>query len=261
VTAGAWVVVPTYDERENLEPLVTAVLDSLGGDVHVLVVDDDSPDGTGALADRLADRDPRVRVLHRRCKEGIGPAYKAGMHAAIRAGASAVVQMDCDFSHDPAAIPSLLGRLDAGADLVLGARYVPGGGTENWPLRRRIISRGGTLTARLALGLPYGDLTGGFKAWRPDLLRRINLDAVEASGYGFQVETTWRAHCLGARIEQVPIIFRDRSAGQSKMTGGIVVEALAMLVRLRRSGSPQDMLPTVWPEEAARHRPTTEVGS
>jgi dolichol-phosphate mannosyltransferase len=229
---ATWVVVPTYNEIENLEALVWSLF-LHAPHVRVLVVDDNSPDGTGELADRLAADDGRVSVLHRSGKEGLGVAYRAGMRHAMERGAEIVVQMDCDFSHHPSAVPSLLDAIAAGADLVLGTRYIPGGGTENWSIKRRLISRLGTLTARSVLLLPYHDLTGGFKAWRAALLRGIDIESVEASGYGFQIETTWRAHKRGAHIVEVPIVFRERTQGVSKMNGGIVGEALLMLLRLR----------------------------
>ncbi len=230
---GVCVVLPTYNERENLEPMVAAVLDALP-EARLLVVDDSSPDGTGALADTLAAAQPRVAVLHRPAKEGLGVAYRDGFRWALdHEDVRAVVQMDADFSHDPRDLPRLLAPLMADADLVLGTRYIAGGGTVGWPLHRRLISRAGTLFARTVLLLPYHDLTGGFKAWRRELLDAIRLREANASGYGFQVETTWWAHRRGARIRQIPIIFRERAAGRSKMTGAIVREALLLVIRLR----------------------------
>jgi len=228
-----WVVLPTYNEIDNLEPMVAAILASLP-QARLLIVDDASPDGTGRRADLLAGADERVEVLHREAKEGLGAAYRAGFRRVLeRPEARAVVQMDADFSHDPADLPRLLASLMSGADLVLGTRYVPGGGTVGWPWYRKLISRGGTTFARTILLLPYRDLTGGFKAWRRELLEAIRLRDVGASGYGFQVETTWWAHRRGARIVQVPIVFRERIAGDSKMTGGIVREALLRVLALR----------------------------
>lgn len=230
---GVCVVLPTYNERENLEPIVRAILTALP-ETQLLVVDDGSPDGTGELADRLADGEPRVSVLHRAGKEGLGAAYRDGFRRALdREDVQAIVQMDADFSHDPAALPRLLQPLMDDADLVLGTRYMRGGQTVGWPLHRQLISRAGTLFARTVLLLPYRDLTGGFKAWRRAMLEEIRLREADASGYGFQIETTWWAHRRGARIRQVPIVFRERVAGSSKMSGGIVAEALGLVVRLR----------------------------
>ncbi len=233
VGRGVWVVLPTYNERENLAPILHAILEALPR-ASVLVVDDSSPDGTGELADTLAAAEPRVSVLHRASKEGLGVAYRDGFRWALdRPETRAVVQMDADFSHDPTQLPRLLAPLMRNADLVLGTRYMRGGGTIGWPLRRRLISQAGTLFARTVLLLPYRDLTGGFKAWRRELLESIRLRETNTSGYGFQIETTWWAHRRGAKIVQMPITFRERVAGYSKMTGGIVREALLLVVRLR----------------------------
>lgn len=230
---GVWVVLPTYNERENIEAMVTAILGQLP-EASVLVVDDRSPDGTGELADTMAAREPRVSVLHRPGKQGLGVAYADGFRWVLeRPGTQAVVQMDSDFSHDPADLPRLLAALMGGADLALGTRYMPGGGTVNWPWHRRLVSMGGTLFARTVLLLPYRDLTGGFKAWRSELLDAIRLREISASGYGFQIETTWWAHRRHARIVQVSIVFRERTRGASKMTGGIAREALLLVLRLR----------------------------
>jgi dolichol-phosphate mannosyltransferase len=230
---GVWVVLPTYNERENLEPIAAAILRALP-EASLLVVDDASPDGTGVIADTLAAGEPRVSVLHRPAKQGLGVAYRDGFRWVLeRPETAAVVQMDADFSHAPADLPRLLAPLMHDADLVLGTRYIRGGGTVGWPLHRRIISRAGTLFARTVLLLPYRDLTGGFKAWRRELLESIRLREASASGYGFQVETTWWAHRRGARIVQVPIVFRERVAGRSKMSGSIVREALWLVLRLR----------------------------
>ncbi|HET7685918.1 MAG TPA: polyprenol monophosphomannose synthase [Candidatus Limnocylindria bacterium] len=230
---GVWVVVPTYDERDNLEPIAAAVLEALP-QAHLLIVDDASPDGTGALADALAAREERVAVLHRPGKEGLGAAYRDAFRWVLdQPDVHAVVQMDADFSHDPRDLPRLLEPLMRDADLVLGTRYMRGGGTVGWSRRRELISRGGTTFARLVLLLPYRDLTGGFKAWRRDVLEGIRLRDAHASGYGFQIETTWWAHRRGARIVQVPITFRERIAGTSKMRGAIVAEAMLMVLRLR----------------------------
>ena len=230
---GVWVVLPTYNERENIEGIAAAILAALP-EGSLLIVDDASPDGTGELADTIAAREERVSVLHRLAKEGLGVAYRDAFRWVLeRPDARAVVQMDADFSHDPAALPKLLAPLMRDADLVLGTRYMDGGGTVGWPWQRKMISRGGTLFARTVLLLPYRDLTGGFKAWRRELLDAIRLRETSGSGYGFQVETTWWAHRRGARIVQVPIIFRERVAGASKMTGNIVREALILVLRLR----------------------------
>ena len=228
-------VLPTYNERENVEGIAVAILAAVP-QARLLIVDDASPDGTGALADALAQRDERVSVLHRPGKQGLGVAYRDGFRWVLeRTDTAAVVQMDADFSHAPTDVPRLLAPLMDDADLALGTRYIRGGGTVGWPLHRRLISRAGTLFARTVLLLPYRDLTGGFKAWRRELLESIRLREASASGYGFQVETTWWAHRRGARIVQVPIIFRERVAGRSKMTGSIVREALLLVVRLRLS--------------------------
>ena len=236
---GVFVVLPTYNEIDNLEPMSDAILEALP-EARLLIVDDSSPDGTGKLADTIAARQPRVAVLHRPGKEGLGVAYRQGFRWALdQPDVRAVVQMDADFSHDPRDLPRLLRPLMEDADLVLGTRYIEGGGTVGWPLRRRLISRAGTLFAGTVLLLPYRDLTGGFKAWRSELLEAIRLREANASGYGFQIETTWWAHRRGARIEQVPITFRERVAGQSKMTGSIVREALMVVMRLR-SGAIRD---------------------
>ena len=230
---GVWVVLPTYEERENLEPMVTAILAALP-EASLLVVDDASPDGTGKLADTIAAREPRVSVLHRAGKEGLGVAYRDGFRWVLeRADTRAVVQMDADFSHDPATLPRVLAPLMGNADLVLGTRYMAGGSTVGWPWYRKLISRGGTVFARTVLLLPYRDLTGGFKAWRRELIDAIRLRETAGSGYGFQIETTWWAHRRGATIVQVPITFRERVAGTSKMSGGIVREAMLLVLRLR----------------------------
>ena len=230
---GVVVVVPTYNERENLRPIAAAILESLP-EAILLLVDDNSPDGTGALADALASGEPRLHVLHRPAKQGLGVAYRDGFRWALdRADTRAVVQMDADFSHDPRDLPRLLAPLMSGSDLVLGTRYMRGGGTVGWPMRRKLISRAGTGFARTMLLLPYRDLTGGFKAWRRELLEAIRLRESDASGYGFQIETTWWAHRRRAGVAQIPIVFRERVAGSSKMSGGIVSEALWLVMRLR----------------------------
>jgi dolichol-phosphate mannosyltransferase len=230
-----WVIVPTYNERENLEPLLAAVraeLDRLGADHTILVVDDSSPDGTGELADHLAADDPHIEVLHRPHKGGLGPAYIAGFRRALDAGAQLIVEMDADFSHDPAYLPRMLDAAGE-ADLVLGSRYVDGGGILNWGGVRRVVSRGGSWYARMVLGIPVNDLTGGFKCFRREVLEAIDLDRVRSQGYAFQVELTYRALGLGFRVVEVPIVFTERRVGQSKMTGRIVLEAAWMVPLLR----------------------------
>ena len=230
----AMVCVPTYNERDNVEPLVRAlggVLD-LARD-RVLVIDDNSPDGTGEIADRLAAELPWVSVLHRERKEGIGAAYLAGFALALAAGAELVLEVDCDFSHDPADVPRLIAACASGADLALGSRWVEGGGTENWGLGRRIVSRGGSLYARLVLGVRIRDLTGGFKCFRREVLEGIDLDAITTRGYGFQIEGTYRALRAGFRVAELPITFVDRRVGESKMTSGIVLEAMRQVPLLR----------------------------
>jgi dolichol-phosphate mannosyltransferase len=230
---GVWVVLPTYDEAANIGPITSAIVEALPG-VTVLVVDDDSPDGTGRLADDLAAADPRIRVRHRAGKQGLGRAYLDGFRVALDGGASVVVQMDADFSHDPATLPALVAPvIEDRADLVIGSRYAPGGGVVDWGLGRRLISRGGSLFARTVLHLGPHDLTGGFKAWRGSTLAAVPFDGVHAGGYVFQIEMTFRASRSGARLVEVPITFRDRRVGQSKMSRRIVVEALVVVVQLR----------------------------
>jgi dolichol-phosphate mannosyltransferase len=228
----AWVILPTYNEAENLERIVAAVLGQLPSNGRVLVVDDNSPDGTGEIADRLAADNDRIRVLHRARKEGLGPAYLAGFHVALDAGAERIVEMDADFSHDPAYLPKLIGAADH-FDLVIGSRYVPGGGVTDWGPLRRFISRGGSIYARVALGLPIRDLTGGFKCFRREVLEAINIDTIEARGYAFQVETTYRAIRAGFRVAEIPIVFRDRADGTSKMSRSIVAEAIWRVPAMR----------------------------
>ena len=226
---------PTYNERENIEAMIDALGDVLDTDRdRVLVIDDGSPDGTGEIADRLAAEHAWVSVLHRETKEGIGPAYVAGFRRALSEDAELVLEMDCDFSHNPADVPRLIAATDD-ADLVLGSRYAPGGGTANWGLARRIVSRGGCLYAQVLLGMRVRDLTGGFKCFRRATLEAIDLDALSAHGYAFQIETTYRVRKAGLRIEEVPITFVERRAGASKMTGSIVAEAMwkVPLLRLR----------------------------
>lgn len=220
------VVVPTYDEVDNLPRLLP---DIRRFGYRVLVVDDASPDGTGELADRMAASDPGVAVLHRTAKQGLGPAYSAGFDVALRAGAAVVIEMDADLSHPPDRLPALVEAVASGADLAIGSRYVPGGATPDWPLGRRLISRGGNLYARRLLGLPVSDVTSGFRAYRAEALRRLDYRTARASGYGFQVEMTLRAHRAGLRIVEIPITFHDRTRGRSKMSGRIVGEAMLLV--------------------------------
>ncbi|MEZ5076220.1 MAG: polyprenol monophosphomannose synthase [Solirubrobacterales bacterium] len=227
-----WLVLPTYDEAENIEPFVAAVRAKLPAAAHILIVDDNSPDGTGAIADRLATQHAEVSVLHRPQKEGLGPAYIAGFRHALENGAGLVLEMDSDFSHDPAYLPRLL-EAARRADLVIGSRYVPGGGIADWGPLRRVISRGGCLYARLVLGLRVDDLTGGFKCFRREVLEAIDLDSVGTHGYAFQVELTYRTMRLGFAVVEVPILFRDRRAGSSKMNAGIAAEAAWRVPLLR----------------------------
>jgi dolichol-phosphate mannosyltransferase len=228
-------VLPTYNEADNIEPFVAAVRATLPADARILIVDDGSPDGTGERADRLAERYADVSVLHRRVKEGLGPAYIAGFRRALASGAGLVLEMDADFSHDPAYLPRLL-EASRRADLVIGSRYVIGGGVGNWGPVRRLISRGGSAYSRLVLGVDVRDLTGGFKCFRREVLEAIDLDAVEVRGYAFQIEMTYRALQLGFSVVEVPIVFRERRAGQSKMDGGVVAEAILQVPRLRLGG-------------------------
>ena len=230
---GTWVVLPTYEEAENLPTISAAILAALPA-ATLLVVDDNSPDGTGDLADGMAAENPRVRVHHRPGKAGLGRAYLDGFRVALAGGARSVVQMDADWSHDPAVLPALIAPVVGGrADLVIGSRYVRGGGVRDWGIGRRLISRLGSLFARTVLGLRPHDLTGGFKAWRAETLASIPFDGVHAGGYVFQIEMTYRASRGGARIREVPITFQDRRVGRSKMSRRIIVEALLVVVRLR----------------------------
>jgi dolichol-phosphate mannosyltransferase len=226
--SATWLVLPTYDEADNLAAMVTALLPRLAGtgEHRILVVDDNSPDGTGRIADEIAAVEPAVEVLHRAGKEGLGRAYVAGFQHALASGAGLVMEMDCDFSHDPADVPRLIHEARNGADLVLGSRYAPGGGVENWGLGRRMISRGGCLYAQAILRVPVRDLTGGFKCFRRSVLEGIGLDEMHADGYGFQIELTYRALKAGFHVREVPITFRERRAGQSKMSARIALEAV-----------------------------------
>jgi dolichol-phosphate mannosyltransferase len=235
-----WLILPTYDEAENIEAIVRAadaVLHEASPDGHrILVVDDGSPDGTGQIADRLAGELQAVEVLHRAERQGLGPAYLAGFARALGEGATHVMEMDSDFSHDPADLARLLGAVRSGADLALGSRYVEGGGVSDWGLGRRVISRGGSWYARRVLGLGIRDLTGGFKCFRREVLEAIDLPTVRSHGYAFQVELTYRAVLAGFRVVEVPIVFRDRQLGRSKMSWHIAGEAMILVPRLRKRG-------------------------
>jgi dolichol-phosphate mannosyltransferase len=235
---AAWLVLPTYNEAENLERIVRAALPELAKatpDHHILVVDDGSPDGTGEIADRLADELPQVEVLHRTAKEGLGRAYLAGFERAIASGADLVLEMDADFSHDPKDLPRLI-EASADADLVLGSRYVRGGGVTDWGLFRQMLSRGGSWYARVVLGVPVRDLTGGFKCFHSRTLEGIDYRETHADGYGFQIELTYRAIRAGFRVEEIPIVFRDRTEGTSKMSPRIAIEAVWKVPALRARG-------------------------
>jgi dolichol-phosphate mannosyltransferase len=233
----AWLILPTYNEAENIEAIVLAAADALASapceGFRVLVVDDGSPDGTGRIAEQLAAEHPWMQVLHRTTKEGIGPAYLAGFRHALRHGAAFVLEMDSDFSHDPADLARLLQAIADGADLALGSRYVHGGGVSDWGLLRRLVSEGGSAYARAVLGLQVRDLTGGFKCFRREVLQAIHFDGVRSHGYAFQVELTYRAVRAGFRVVEVPIHFRDRQRGQSKMSWQIAAEAMWLVPQLR----------------------------
>ena len=225
------VVIPTYDERENVSRMAESVCAS---DVEVLFVDDNSPDGTGEVLDSLAAHSPRVHVLHRERKEGLGRAYVAGFAKALELGADLVVQMDCDFSHDPKDVPRLVAECEAGADLVIGSRYVRGGSTPGWPFKRRLISRAGGIFIRTVTGMPLRDPTGGFKCWRKSALEKIDFATVASAGYSFQLEMNHRAWKAGLVVREIPIAFTDRVAGYSKITAGIAKESLKIAWRLHR---------------------------
>jgi len=232
-----WIVVPTFNEAANIEPALAAARHALAqvpdADPHVLIVDDSSPDGTGAIADRLAQADPSIEVLHRTVRQGLGPAYLAGFAHALGRGAELIFEMDADLSHNPADIPRLVAAIDAGADLALGSRYVDGGAVVDWGLLRRLISRGACLYARVVLRLPIGDLTGGYKCFRRSVLEAIDLASVRSHGYVFQIELTLRAVRSGFRVVEVPITFRDRERGKSKMSARIALEAAWRVPQLR----------------------------
>jgi dolichol-phosphate mannosyltransferase len=248
----AWIVIPTYNEAENLATLLAAVRTEMaaggsGVDCSILVVDDNSPDGTGRIADRLAQAHPEVHVLHRPAKAGLAAAYIAGFRLALAAGADYVLEMDADFSHDPADLPRLLAAAREGADVVLGSRYVRGGGVDGWAWDRRLLSQAGGVYARAVLGSSIRDLTGGFKCFRAESLRRIDLDALAADGYAFQVETTYRAAREGLRIQEVPIVFSDRRAGRSKMSLAIAAEAIWRIPAMRVTAGRRRAAPATGP--------------
>jgi dolichol-phosphate mannosyltransferase len=232
---SVWLVTPTYDEASNIEGIVAAALENLPPERRLLVVDDSSPDGTGEIADRIAASEPDVEVLHRPAKEGLGPAYIDGFRRALEGGAGLVAQMDADFSHDPADLPRLLAAAER-SDLVLGSRYVAGGGVADWGPLRRAISRGGSAYARTLLGVDVADLTGGFKVFHSRVLEGIDLESIPVQGYAFQVETTYRAVKAGFRLAEVPIVFSDRRVGESKMSSRIVLEAALRVPAMRLRG-------------------------
>ncbi len=253
MSGKAWLILPTYNEAENIEAIVRAagaVLADAALEGHrVLIVDDGSPDGTGEIAERLAARCDWVEVLHRREKNGIGPAYLAGFRHALKHGAAYVMEMDSDFSHDPADLARLLEAVHGGADLALGSRYVPGGGVSEWGLLRRFVSWGGSTYARLVLGLRVRDLTGGFKCFRRETLEAIHFDSVRSQGYAFQVELTYRAVRAGFEVVEVPIVFRNRQQGESKMSWRIAAEAMWLVPRLRFGRQPPALAAVSAPAE------------
>jgi dolichol-phosphate mannosyltransferase len=227
------IVIPTYNEVENLKPIIEAVLGVTPETVHILVADDGSPDGTGKLADELSKAHaPRVHVLHRSKKQGLGPAYIAGFRWGFQNGYDRLIEMDADFSHNPKYLPTMLSLLDR-YDFVIGSRNIPGGGTVNWGLSRKIISRGGSLYARTVLSAPIYDFTGGFNGWNRKVLEGIDLDTLEAGGYSFQIELKYRAFRKKFSFKEFPIIFEDRRVGKSKMSSKIVFEALSLVPQLR----------------------------
>jgi len=232
MSARSLIVIPTYNERDDLPPLASAIHEVLP-DTHILVVDDASPDGTGAVADELAVGDSRIRVIHRPGKLGLGTAYVEGFRYGLARDYDLFFEMDADFSHDPRYLPQMLDRIAGGADLILGSRYVSGGGTENWGLGRKLLSRSGSLYARTILGVAVSDLTGGFKCFRRRVLESIDLGAVRSEGYAFQIEMTYRALRDGFVVAEIPIVFVDRRVGQSKMSRAIFFEAVWVVWKLR----------------------------
>jgi dolichol-phosphate mannosyltransferase len=251
MSPGVWLIIPTYNEAVNLERIVGAARAELRraapGDFRILVVDDNSPDGTGRIADSLAAHDDDIEILHRPGKAGLGQAYLAGFDRALSAGAELVVEMDADFSHDPRYLPAMLEAART-ADVVLGSRYVPGGGVRDWGLLRQLVSRAGGVYARVILGVGVRDLTGGFKALNRRVLEAIDLPSVQAEGYVFQIEVTYRAILAGFTVNEIPIVFADRVAGKSKMSARIAVEAIWLVPRIRRDASAAI--------DRARHNPT-----
>jgi dolichol-phosphate mannosyltransferase len=241
MNAATWVIIPTYNEAVNLERIVAATCAELdrvvAGDYRILIVDDGSPDGTGTIADSLANQSDAVAVLHRPRKAGLGAAYLAGFDLALAAGAQRVIEMDADFSHDPRYLPALL-KASSDADVVLGSRYVAGGGVRDWSLIRKLVSRGGGLYARAILGVKVKDLTGGFKCIRREVLEAIDLPSVRADGYVFQIEVTYRAILAGFTVREIPIVFADRIAGKSKMSARIALEAVWRVPQLKREAPP-----------------------
>lgn len=232
LAARALVCIPTYNERDNIEAITRAAL-AADARVDVLIVDDNSPDGTGALADAMAAKEPRIRVLHRPEKRGLGKAYLHAFREALNLGYGFVLEMDADFSHDPRCLPLFLDEAERGTHMVLGSRYVPGGGTVNWGLGRRLLSRGGSLYARTILGVAIADLTGGFKCFRREVLEALDLEAIDSTGYAFQIEMTYRALKKGFVVKELPIVFEDRRVGQSKMSRAIFLEAIVVVWKLR----------------------------
>lgn len=231
------VILPTYNEKENITKIVPVILQQRLN-LHILITDDNSPDGTGKLADKLAKNDPKkVFVLHRAKKEGLGRAYVASFQWAINKGYDVIIQMDADFSHDPKYLKTMLKEIK-NYDLVIGSRYVAGGGTRNWGILRKIISRGGSLYSKIILGISLNDLTGGFKCWQAELLKKIDLDSITSNGYSFQIEMNYRAVTLGAKIKEIPIIFADRNLGASKMSKKIFMEAITKVWQLRFGKKP-----------------------
>lgn len=231
-TLRSLILIPTYNERENL-PLIVKQVRAAAPSAEVLIIDDNSPDGTGRLADECAAADPKIHVLHRAGKQGLGRAYIAGFEWGLKNGFDALVQMDADFSHDPKYLPTLLATLEAGADVAIGSRYVAGGGTVNWGPLRKVVSRGGSFYSRLILGAPIRDFTGGFNGWKAAVLKGIDLSVLRSDGYSFQIELKYRAFKAGFKIQEFPIIFADRKVGQSKMSPKIVVEALGRVWQFR----------------------------
>ncbi len=231
----ALVCIPTYNELDNIEAITRAAL-AADERIDVLIVDDNSPDGTGRLADELALQEPRIRVLHRPEKRGLGKAYLHAFRVALSFGYGFVVEMDADFSHDPRQLPKMIDEASRGTHVVLGSRYVPGGGTVNWGLGRRLLSRGGSLYARTILGVDVADLTGGYKCFRREVLEAIDLDTIDSTGYAFQIEMTYRALSKGFVAKELPIVFEDRRVGQSKMSRAIFLEAVVVVWKLRLFG-------------------------